>query len=664
MQIKLYETGRSMVEMLGVLAIIGVLSVAGVATYQYALTAYQAGKVQDVLGKAKTLAQTDSRASHALEVNRFIKSALPEYVPDDKKSMVKLIDGNYQVTAFKVVYKVCEKLLQKERILNDIGISVLTRTCGNPNSKTNMVFSFNSTPTFESGSHFGGESSGENDGNGGNSGNSGSDMPNDNPNIEPQSCPDKMAWRQKEDGTYGCVCRHAFEYGDNCERCEYPREWKNDSCQCPVLTPYYDGEKCITCTEATGGAQPYFDNGVCVGGRFCLSFDATADKNTCMTCDDTTGQLLEKPNGEVCSIKGLEGTCINGECLIPCDTQDDCGGIHSDFYCHYEFDEPVYGIVCRTPLNPADRKRYCVSKERATQSISSTAADSIKQYKISKEKMNWYDAENYCKAWGMRMPSYADFGCSFYPRGTCATAPIIELGQTFGSNYIWINQNDGRCQHMQFQMGNGVMDKSVYGALSCFALCITDNSIEKTENACTSTITSDCQICNPETQETTFLPNGDECALDTGGKGICQDGVCILAGQGCNENTDCNTGEYCRYTTWDISTHSPIINEATGYKGVCRIAVKEQKASDKPVETSVEELDWYSANNFCQALGLTQIQSWFCGVDRFCSNTYFSNFTNNFGQSLFWCGPNCAVSYGSYVSPSIWADNTAKPYCY
>ena len=657
MQTKINELGRSMVEMLGVLAIIGVLSVAGVATYQYALTAYQAGKVQDVLGKAKTLAQTDSRASHALEVNRFIKSTLPEYVPDDKKSMVKLIDGNYQVTAFKVVYKVCEKLLQKERILNDMGISVLTRTCGNPNSKTNMVFSFNATPTFKSGSHFEGGSNGG-------SGSSDIGNPVDNPSSEPQSCPDKMAWRQKDDGTYGCVCRHAFEYGDNCERCEYPREWKNDSCQCPALTPYYDGEKCITCTEATDGTQPYFDNGVCVGGRFCLSFDATADKNTCMTCDDTTGQLLEKPNGEVCSIKGLEGTCINGECLIPCDTQDDCGGIHSDFYCHYEFNEPVYGIVCRTPLNPADRKRYCVSKERATQSISSTAADSIKQYKISKEKMNWYDAENFCKAWGMRMPSYADFGCSFYPRGTCATAPIVELGRTFGSNYIWINQNNGHCQHMQFQMGNGVMDTSVYGALTSFALCITDNSIEKTENACTSTITSDCQICNPETQETTFLPNGDECALDTGGKGICQDGVCILAGQGCNENTDCNTGEYCRYTTWDISTHSPIINEATGYKGVCRIAVKEQKASDKPVETSVEELDWYSANNFCQALGLTQIQSWFCGVDRFCSNTYFSNFTNNFGQSVFWCGPNCGVSYGSYVSPSIWPDNTYKPYCY
>ena len=176
-----------------------------------------------------------------------------------------------------------------------MGISILTQSCGNKNTKTNMVFSFNATPTIESGSHFEGGSNGG-------SGSSDIDNPVDNPSSEPQSCPDKMAWRQKEDGTYGCVCRHAFEYGDNCERCEYPREWKNDSCQCPALTPYYDGEKCITCTEATDGTQPYFDNGVCVGGRFCLSFDATADKNACMMCDDTTGQLLEKPNGEVCTV--------------------------------------------------------------------------------------------------------------------------------------------------------------------------------------------------------------------------------------------------------------------------------------------------------------------------------------------------------------------------
>ena len=50
MRIKLNEHGRSMVEILGVLAIIGILSIGGIASYQYAYSSYQAGQIQDVIG--------------------------------------------------------------------------------------------------------------------------------------------------------------------------------------------------------------------------------------------------------------------------------------------------------------------------------------------------------------------------------------------------------------------------------------------------------------------------------------------------------------------------------------------------------------------------------------------------------------------------------------
>ncbi|MBR4932390.1 MAG: hypothetical protein IKZ02_05120 [Alphaproteobacteria bacterium] len=56
MRINLDEYGWSMVEILGVLAIIGILSIGGIASYQYAYSSYQAGQVQDVIGKAKLLA--------------------------------------------------------------------------------------------------------------------------------------------------------------------------------------------------------------------------------------------------------------------------------------------------------------------------------------------------------------------------------------------------------------------------------------------------------------------------------------------------------------------------------------------------------------------------------------------------------------------------------
>ncbi|MBQ3117802.1 MAG: hypothetical protein IJC11_05730, partial [Alphaproteobacteria bacterium] len=296
-----------------VLAIIGVLSVAGVATYQYALTAYQAGKVQDVLGKAKTLAQTDSRASHALEVNRFIKSALPEYVPEDKKSMVKLIDGNYQVTAFKVAHKICEKLFQKESILNGMGISILTRSCSNKNMKTNMVFVFDAIPVVNSDSHFD---------NGNESVGAGREY------VEPQSCPDKMVWRQKEDGTYGCVCRHEYEFGDNCERCYPPKEWFEDetTCRCPDFAPIWKDKKCVECLTNDDCANP---TPVCGTNNMCEScpedkihWDATT--KMCTPCATTcpTGQVQD---GETCvcycdtSKYELEPN-QNGECV--CKTED------------------------------------------------------------------------------------------------------------------------------------------------------------------------------------------------------------------------------------------------------------------------------------------------------------------------------------------------------
>lgn len=44
-EIKINETGRSMVEMLGVLAIVGVLSVGGITGYSMAMTKYKTNRL-------------------------------------------------------------------------------------------------------------------------------------------------------------------------------------------------------------------------------------------------------------------------------------------------------------------------------------------------------------------------------------------------------------------------------------------------------------------------------------------------------------------------------------------------------------------------------------------------------------------------------------------
>ena len=54
------ETGRSMVEMLGVLAIIGVLSVGGIAGYTMAMNKYKANEVLNSISMLSTIAHAQN----------------------------------------------------------------------------------------------------------------------------------------------------------------------------------------------------------------------------------------------------------------------------------------------------------------------------------------------------------------------------------------------------------------------------------------------------------------------------------------------------------------------------------------------------------------------------------------------------------------------------
>ncbi len=63
---KTNETGRSMVEMLGVLAIIGVLSIGGIAGYTMAMNRYRANEVVDMATKYAVIAYTSRETNKAM----------------------------------------------------------------------------------------------------------------------------------------------------------------------------------------------------------------------------------------------------------------------------------------------------------------------------------------------------------------------------------------------------------------------------------------------------------------------------------------------------------------------------------------------------------------------------------------------------------------------
>ncbi|MBR6674664.1 MAG: hypothetical protein IKL32_01935, partial [Alphaproteobacteria bacterium] len=67
-----YESGRSMVEMLGTLAIIGVLSIGGIAGYKYGMDKYRANQtVNDIMLRAVDLIAQATQGQEALTLSEW-----------------------------------------------------------------------------------------------------------------------------------------------------------------------------------------------------------------------------------------------------------------------------------------------------------------------------------------------------------------------------------------------------------------------------------------------------------------------------------------------------------------------------------------------------------------------------------------------------------------
>ena len=96
--IKTNETGRSMIEMLGVLAIIGVLSVGGIAGYSKAMNKFKTNKVADnvsmLVANIKTLYAQQNTYTGLNNENAVSMGVVPdELVGSDKKTLTNAFNG-------------------------------------------------------------------------------------------------------------------------------------------------------------------------------------------------------------------------------------------------------------------------------------------------------------------------------------------------------------------------------------------------------------------------------------------------------------------------------------------------------------------------------------------------------------------------------------------
>ncbi len=147
------EHGRSMVEMLGVLAIIGMLSLGSVWLYDYASKFYEANHIQDSLGKAKNLADVNQSPTHIREVERLLRQTVGQYNPQIQQTEIRNPDTDgqkmtYTVTLQEIDERVCQLIMNKKDVLSSVNITIMSPASADEcDSGMDMAFAFDTIRT-------------------------------------------------------------------------------------------------------------------------------------------------------------------------------------------------------------------------------------------------------------------------------------------------------------------------------------------------------------------------------------------------------------------------------------------------------------------------------------------------------------------------------------
>ena len=119
------DTGRSMVEMLGTLAIVGVLSIAGIAGYRYAMDKSRANETMDELNKravvyATQVLNNEIRSGETLSNGEFGDKTALGYDIEANKSYYP---DEFEVTLSNYPSEVCRDILKNYMIPYQIIVS-------------------------------------------------------------------------------------------------------------------------------------------------------------------------------------------------------------------------------------------------------------------------------------------------------------------------------------------------------------------------------------------------------------------------------------------------------------------------------------------------------------------------------------------------------------
>ena len=368
------QHGRSMIEMLGVLAIIGVLSITALVGFTYAMNKHRANEtIYDVMLRGTNVPMIDEYYANKPSGHEFRFPGLPgngtrgTYYPMTTK---KDTGSSYYVEATDVTYRVCEMILKMNPTDIDqivVGNTVYTGDsdiCGT-NDGLAMKFCFGEDGTICNGTGHGGSSGGSGGSSGGES-SGGSGSGSSGSGSGSGSDPDPIPCNLSKDcsGILVCINGTCQEPPDDpsCTtdgNCTGDQVCVNGECEKPTdCESNLDCGNGLICTDGEcKNPPPCTDDSDCTGDQICEN--GTCGDPDC-TQNSDCGDLICESGRCVPPECTNDGECGEGQQCVDGQCEDiDCTQNPTLPYCICK-DSGNYAC-CMAPSSSEDCVRFCVT---------------------------------------------------------------------------------------------------------------------------------------------------------------------------------------------------------------------------------------------------------------------------------------------------------------
>ncbi len=327
------ENGRSMVEMLGVLAVMGVLSIAGIAAYSFAMNKHRANELMyEASKRATVVAMQAAQGRTAFSISEFDNNEALHF-----SDTVAYDSANKQFTL--EITGVDEAVCQQMQNMKGDKIRKFTPATCADNARVQLTYNDDLSSTVKA-----------------------SDFATQN-------------------------------------ECQLPFKW------------------------CSGASSPHCANDCCAGVIL----------NQCQdSCDSDTGEITPKTDGITCdytSEGAADGECKSGICVENlagknCYSQDDCGGSNSIYYCN------INTYTTSGSCNSSNASYYTSVGPGICLTLGDKNSANIiglGEVVRAETPMNWWSADNWCKAQDKSLIDISKF--EIYRSGT---STLVVSGTTNG----------------------------------------------------------------------------------------------------------------------------------------------------------------------------------------------------------------------------------------